>query len=115
MPVTLPTNYLRSFVAIADSGSMLSASQRVFVTQPALSLQVKRLEELLQQPLFARERRRLSLTPAGEVLLSYARRLLSLHDETVAKVSRPRFVEIRATAGIGADLSRTHVSALAES
>jgi CRP/FNR family transcriptional regulator len=49
MPVNLPTNLLRSFVAIVDTGSMLNASEKVFVTQSALSLQIKRLEELLRE------------------------------------------------------------------
>lgn len=92
MPVNLPTNLLRSFVAIVDTGSMLNASEQVFVTQSALSLQIKRLEELVQQSLFLREGRRLNLTPAGDVLLDYARRVLSLHDEAVAAVSAGRFV-----------------------
>jgi DNA-binding transcriptional LysR family regulator len=87
MPLNLPTTLLRSFVAIVDTGSMLSASEHVFVTQSALSLQIKRLEELLQQTLFRRDGRRLSLTPAGGLLLDYARRMLALHDEAVAAVS----------------------------
>lgn len=91
MPVNLPTNLLRSFVAIVDSGSMLNASEQVFVTQSALSLQIKRLEELVQQSLFLREGRRLNLTPVGDVLLDYARRVLSLHDEAVAAVTAGRF------------------------
>lgn len=91
MPVNLPTNLLRSFVAIVDTGSMLSASGQVFVTQSALSLQIKRLEELVQQSLFSREGRRLVLTPAGEGLLAYSRRILTLHDEAVASVSAGRF------------------------
>lgn len=91
MPVNLPTNLLRSFVAIVDTGSMLNASEQVFVTQSALSLQVKRLEELVQQSLFVRDGRRLTLTPAGEILLDYARRVLSLHDEAVAAVSSHEF------------------------
>ncbi len=91
MPVNLPTTVLRSFVAIVDAGSMLNASEQVFVTQSALSLQIKRLEELLQQPLFRREGRRLSLTPAGEVMLDYARRVLALHDEAIATISAGRF------------------------
>ena len=91
MPVNLPTNLLRSFVAIVDAGSMLNAAEQVFVTQSALSLQIKRLEELLQQPLFAREGRRLALTAAGQLLLDYARRVLTLHDEAVAAVSFGQF------------------------
>jgi DNA-binding transcriptional LysR family regulator len=87
MPVNLPTTLLRSFVAIVDAGSMLSAADQVFVTQSALSLQIKRLEELLQQSLFTREGRRLTLTQSGAVLLDHARRILTLHDEAVAAVS----------------------------
>lgn len=91
MPVNLPTNLLRSFVAIVDTGSMLNASEKVFVTQSALSLQIKRLEELLQQPLFNRDGRRLILTPSGELMLDYARKVLSLHDEAVSAVTAGKF------------------------
>src|ERR1044072_3095265 len=91
MPVNLPTNLLRSFVAIVDSGSMLSAADKVFVTQSALSLQIKRLEELLQQALFTREGRKLVLTRPGDVLLDYARRVLNIHDEAVAAVTTGSF------------------------
>ncbi len=91
MPVNLPTNLLRSFVAIVDTGSMLNASEKVFVTQSALSLQIKRLEELLQQPLFHRDGRRLTLTPSGELMLDYARRVLNLHDEAVVAVTAGEF------------------------
>ena len=91
MPVNLPTNLLRSFVAIVDTGSMSSATEQVFVSQSALSLQIRRLEELVQQPLFSREARRLALTPAGTILLDYSRRLLDLHDEAVAAVSHAHF------------------------
>lgn len=91
MPVNLPTPFLRSFVAIADEGSMLSATEKVFVTQSAISLQVKRLEELVQQQLFVRDGRRLSLTAAGETLLGYARRVLELHDEALRAVGGKGF------------------------
>jgi DNA-binding transcriptional LysR family regulator len=87
MTVNLPTNLLRSFVAIVDAGSMLSATEQVFVTQSALSLQIRKLEELVNQELFKREGRRLVLTPSGELLLTYARRLLDMHDEAVLAVS----------------------------
>ena len=91
MPVNLPTTLLRSFVAIVDAGSMLNAAEQVFVTQSALSLQIKRLEELVQQPLFRREGRRLALTPPGEILLDYARRVLLLHDEAIIAVNAGQF------------------------
>ena len=87
MAANLPIEVLRSFVAIVDSGSMLKASDRVFLSQSAISLQVKRLEDLLQQSLFSREGRKLALTPAGEAFLGYARRLLALNDEAVSAIS----------------------------
>ncbi|HEX7782968.1 MAG TPA: LysR substrate-binding domain-containing protein [Sphingobium sp.] len=111
MPVNLPTNLLRSFVAIVETGSMLNASEQVFVTQSALSLQIKRLEELVQQTLFLREGRRLTLTPAGTVLLDYARRVLVLHDEAVAAVSAGRFVG-PARIGMVQDFADTLLSGL---
>lgn len=86
MPVNLPTELLRSFVAIVETGSMQQATERVFVTQSALSLQMRRLEELVRQPLFNRQGRRLALTPAGERLLKAAREMLALNDRTVAEL-----------------------------
>ncbi|MEI9930288.1 MAG: LysR substrate-binding domain-containing protein [Rhizomicrobium sp.] len=75
---------LRSFAAIVDTGSMAKATERIFVTQSALSLQIKRLEELLQRPLFLREgARRLVLTPAGHELVAFAKKILALNDQAV--------------------------------
>jgi len=87
MAVNLPTELLRSFAAIVDSGSMLRATERVFVTQSALSLQMKRLEEIVQTPLFRREGRRLSLTPAGDALLAFSREMLALNDRAVTALA----------------------------
>jgi DNA-binding transcriptional LysR family regulator len=87
MVVNLPTELLRSFAAIVDAGSMLRATERVFVTQSALSLQMKRLEDLVQSPLFHREGRRLSLTPAGQSMLGHAREILAANDRAVLALS----------------------------
>ncbi len=87
MKINLPTEVLRSFVAIVDMGSMLKATERIFLSQSALSLQMKRLEELLQRRLFEREGKRLVLTPSGEQLLDYARRLLEINDEAVSALA----------------------------
>jgi len=87
MAVNLPTELLRSFAAIVDSGSMLRATERVFVTQSALSLQMKRLEETVQAPLFHRDGRRLVLTPAGQSLLVFAREILSINDRAVSALN----------------------------
>lgn len=111
MPVNLPTNLLRSFVAIVDTGSMLNASEKVFVTQSALSLQIKRLEELLQQSLFHRDGRRLSLTQAGELMLDYARKVLILHDEAVSAITAGHFAG-PARIGMVQDFAETLLSGL---
>lgn len=87
MATNLPTELLRSFVAIVDSGSMLKATERVFVTQSALSLQMKRLEETVLTPVFHRDGRRLSLTPAGQALLGHARDILALNDRAVVALT----------------------------
>ena len=87
MAVNLPTELLRSFAAIVDSGSMLRATERVFVTQSALSLQMKRLEDIVQVQLFRRDGRRLGLTPAGTALLGYARDMLAVNDRAVAALT----------------------------
>lgn len=87
MAVNLPTELLRSFAAIVDSGSMLRATERVFVTQSALSLQMKRLEETVQAQLFHRDGRRLVLTPAGQTLLAFARDMLATNDRALAALN----------------------------
>jgi DNA-binding transcriptional LysR family regulator len=83
MVVNLPTELLRSFAAIVDAGSMLRATERVFVTQSALSLQMKRLEDLVRTQLFTRDGRRLRLTPAGHSMLGHAREILAANDRAV--------------------------------
>ena len=87
MTVNLPIETLRTFIAIVEQGSMLKAADRVGLSQSALSLQVKRLEELLKRPLFSRDGKRLALTPAGEAFVGLARRILALNDEAVATIA----------------------------
>jgi DNA-binding transcriptional LysR family regulator len=86
MAVNLPMEVLRSFVAIVDTGSMLQATERVFVTQSALSLQMRRLEDIVRRPLFNRQGRKLRLTQAGEHLLGTARQILALNDRVLASL-----------------------------
>jgi DNA-binding transcriptional LysR family regulator len=87
MALNLPIDVLRSFIAVVDGGSMLRASERVFLSQPAISLQMKRLEELLQVPLFLREGRRLVLTLQGEAVLVHAREIVAVNDRIVATLT----------------------------
>jgi len=111
MAVNLPTELLRSFAAIVDSGSMLRATERVFVTQSALSLQMKRLEETLQTPLFHRDGRRLTLTPAGQTLLTFAREILNTNDRAVATLTGDALAG-PARVGLVQDFAETLLSGL---
>jgi len=78
---------LRSFVAVADAGGVTRAAGFLNVTQSAVSMQLKRLEELLDLQLLDRSERRVKLTAAGEQLLGYARRILALNDEVYARMT----------------------------
>jgi DNA-binding transcriptional LysR family regulator len=68
---------LRYFVAVAERLHFTRAAEDLFVSQPALSKQIRALEEQLRTPLFVRDRRRVSLTPAGAALLPAARATLA--------------------------------------
>lgn len=85
--LSLDIDLLRSFVAIAQAGSLSRAAQRIARTQSALSQQMKRLEEIVDQPLLQRTWRGVVLTSAGERLLGHAQRLLRLHDEAMADMT----------------------------
>ncbi|MFD0857775.1 LysR family transcriptional regulator [Roseovarius aquimarinus] len=78
---------LRSFVAVADHGGVTRAAQMLNLTQSAVSMQLKRLEDLLGLGLLDRSARRIALTPAGEQMLGYARRLVALNDEAVGRLT----------------------------
>ncbi|MEZ5812903.1 MAG: LysR substrate-binding domain-containing protein [Rhizobiaceae bacterium] len=85
----LEPDVLRSFVAIAETGSFTAAANQVFRTPSAVSMQIKKLEEVLGKPLFVRDSRSVTLTADGEMLIGYARRLLALNREAVAKFIAP--------------------------
>lgn len=81
----LDPDVLRSFVAIAETGSFTAAAARIFRTPSAVSMQIKRLEEQLGVSVFLRDARNVSLTHDGEVLLGYARRLIALNREAISR------------------------------
>lgn len=85
----LDTELLRTFVAIAETGSFRAAAKRVFRTPSAVSMQIKKLEEMLGRSLFFREGRQVTITADGETLLSYGRRMLKLNDEALARFVVP--------------------------
>lgn len=82
---TLEPDLLRSLVAIAETGSFTAAAQHVHRTQSAVSMQIKRLEELIGRPLFTRDGRCVALTRDGERLLGHARRILQAHRAALAE------------------------------
>ncbi len=82
---------LRSFVAVADSGGVTRAAGFLHLTQSAVSMQLKRLEELLGLDLLDRSGRGIALTAAGEQLLAYARRMVALNDEVIGRLTDQAF------------------------
>jgi DNA-binding transcriptional LysR family regulator len=87
MPRNLDLTAIRAFVAVVDAGGVTKASGFLNLTQSAVSMQLKRLEESIGVALFDRSARRLALTGAGEQMLGYARRLLDLNDEVLGRLT----------------------------
>lgn len=80
---------LRTFVAVVETGSITLAGRQVGRTQPAITHQMQRLEKALAKALFQEDRRHLTLTREGEMLLGYARTLLGLNDEIRERFEAP--------------------------
>jgi DNA-binding transcriptional LysR family regulator len=78
---------LRTFKAVADAGSFTSAAQRVHLTQAAVSVHIRQLEEELGTPLFLRVNKKLHLTEAGRALLAHSEAILRAHDEAKATLT----------------------------
>jgi DNA-binding transcriptional LysR family regulator len=87
MAALLDIDQLRTFIAIAETGSFTKAAEVVNKTQSAVSMQMKRLEERLDRAVFARDGRASKLTEDGQRLLDYARRLVKLNVDTIAAFS----------------------------
>lgn len=75
----LQIDWLKCFVAVMDTGSLTNAAPEVNRSQSAVSMQLKKLEAAVGRQLLVRDARHLQLTPDGQVLLGYARRILDLH------------------------------------
>jgi DNA-binding transcriptional LysR family regulator len=82
----LNSDALATFIAVVDCGGFTAAADSLGKTQAAVSIIVQRLEERVGKRLLDRSRRGVSLTGAGEILISYARRLRALEDEALAAV-----------------------------
>jgi DNA-binding transcriptional LysR family regulator len=82
----IPIDILRAFVAVVEARGFTRAAEELGRTQPTISLQVKRLEELVEAPLF-KKTARFELSTVGEVCFDYGKRLLRLHDDMLDEVA----------------------------
>jgi len=85
----LELDLLKTLVAIVETGNFSAAAEAVHRTPSAVSMQVKKLEELVERPLFNRDSRSVSATEDGEILLQHARRVLALNREIVSRFIQP--------------------------
>lgn len=111
VPYNLDISLLRTFVAVADCGSMTAAGNALHLTQSAVSQQVARLEQLFGDTLVIRERRGLRMTISGERLLAKARCLLNLNDEIWSDMTS-RAVEGKVRLGAPYDLVATCIPSI---
>ena len=102
---------LRSLATVADTGGVTRAAHKLNLTQSAVSMQLKRLEEFLGQPLIDRSGRGIGLTPQGEQMVSYARRLLALNDEAMARMTGKDY-EGEVRFGVPTDIVYPHVPSI---
>ncbi|ASY64211.1 Transcriptional regulator, LysR family [Sinorhizobium sojae CCBAU 05684] len=89
MSIPLDSDLLRTFLAVADAGNLTRAANTVRRTQSAVSMQVKKLEELIGLPLFERHSRGVALSAHGRRLVDNARRIVALLDDTAAAMRQP--------------------------
>lgn len=94
----LPTDLLRTFIAVNDHGGFTRAAEVVHLTQSAVSMQIRRLEELVGKELFSRQGRSVTLTADGETLARHARQILKLQDQAMSALMQP---EVEGTVRLG--------------
>ena len=99
---------LRSFVTIADAGSMTRAASRLFMTQSAISMQIKRLESSLGFSVLERSAQGMTPTAEGEQLLHFANQMLALNDEAMGRLTSPDF-EGQIRLGVPGDVIYPHI------
>ncbi len=80
-------DYLRTFLTVAEKKSFSKAAEKLKLSQPAISFQIKALEKKYGQPLIDRSTQYLSLTLAGEILLTKAKKILEIEEELEAEIS----------------------------
>lgn len=100
----LQINRLRSLVTVVETGGFRRAAEELCVTQPAVSQQIQHLSRFIKGPVFLTTGRDLTLSPAGEELLAYARRMIALNDEIVERFSAPQNQGRTVTIGVADQL-----------
>ena len=95
MPVPdLDLDLVRCFVTVVESGSFTKTAKRLRLTQSAITLKIKRLEDLIERRLFLRTTKPLELSLEGEMVLGYATRLLDLNREVIQRIMGPPEINI---------------------
>jgi DNA-binding transcriptional LysR family regulator len=87
--INLDIKMLRSLHTVAETGNITETARRLGRTQPAITLQLQRLDEICGSNLFRNDGRRMVLTPDGTLVLSYAKSILRLHDELLSRLASP--------------------------
>lgn len=105
----IPTELLRTLVAVVDLRSFTRAAQLLGVTQPAVSAQIKRLQTLLGTELLDKSAPGVTLTSAGELVVNYARRLLSINDQ-ILDFAAPRPASQTLRIGATGDFTAASIS-----
>jgi DNA-binding transcriptional LysR family regulator len=100
----IPTELLRTLVAVVDLRSFTKAAQSLGVTQPAVSAQIKRLQGLLGADLLDKSAPGVILTSSGELVVNYARRLLSINDQ-ILDIAGPRLAFKKMRIGAAGDFT----------
>ena len=87
----LPIDMLATFLEIADKGSFSHAAKVINRTQSTVSMQIKRLEEIVGKPLITRDNKLSTLTPDGEILAAYAKKMVKTNNEALSQLCRPEY------------------------
>lgn len=110
-PRNLDIDLLRAFVVIATEQNISRAAERLLRNQSTISLQLKRLEDLIGRQLCVRTPRTVRLTHDGEMLLGYANRMLQLNDEALTRMIEPK-LEGKVCLGAPEDFATTHLPSI---
>ncbi|GJD99273.1 LysR substrate-binding domain-containing protein [Methylobacterium isbiliense] len=111
MPPSFDLDVLFTFVSVVENGSFTRAAKRIGRSQPAVSQQIKRLEDSLGRRIFERDTNEVRLTPHGEILLKYAQQIIKLSNDACLHLTD---ADVAGVVRIGTpeDFATTHLSAI---